>query len=408
MLSVEEAAKTVSQRIAKLPVERIPLQDARSRILAENIIATNLLPPFDNSAMDGFAARSSELPATLPIVAKVAAGQVLTDAIPPGVAIRIMTGAPIPQGLDTVVIQEDAKVEGSMVTLPASPVGDNIRKAGEDVAAGDIAVRAGERLNAAELGLLAALGVAEVPVARAPRVALIATGDELVSVGRPVTADGANQSGSLQLGPGQIYDSSAHTLAALIPGCGGIPTYIGIAKDDPITMAALIASAMDHDVVITTGGVSVGDRDHVRAALKAAGVELELWKVAMKPGKPFSFGMNGRVPVFGLPGNPVSTFVAFELFVRPALLAMQGATVTQRPRAPVHLVRGYRKQAGRTHYVRAKVVRNGEHLVAHPHPKQGSAILSSLVGCNALVELPAASTEILPNTVVPAILLEAV
>jgi molybdopterin molybdotransferase len=395
MLSVDEASKTVAERIAKLPIERIPLQDARSRILAENIVATSFLPPFDNSAMDGFAARSAELPATLPIVAKIAAGQVLTDVVPEKVAIRIMTGAPIPHSLDTVVIQEDAKVEGSMVTLPASPVGDNIRRAGEDIAAGDIAVRAGERLGAAELGLLAALGVKEVPVARAPRVALIATGDELVSAGQP-------------LGPGQIVDSSAHTLGALIPGCGGIATYVGIAKDDPITMAALIASAMDHDVVITTGGVSVGDRDHVRAALEAAGVELELWKVAMKPGKPFSFGMNGRVPVFGLPGNPVSTFVAFELFVRPALLAMQGAAVTQRPRAPVHLIRGYRKSAGRTHYLRAKVVRNGEHLIAHPHAKQGSAILSSLVGCNALVELPAEATEILPNTVVPAILLDAV
>ena len=395
MLSVEEASKKVAAKIEKLPIERIPLQDARSRILAENIVATNFLPPFDNSAMDGFAARSAELPATLPVVAKVAAGQVLTDAIPERVAIRIMTGAPIPQGLDTVVIQEDAKVEGSQVMLPASPVGDNIRRAGEDISAGDIAVRAGERLNAAELGLLAALGVAEIPVARSPRVAIIATGDELVSAGQ-------------NAGPGQIIDSSAHSLAALIPGCGGIATYVGIAKDDPITMAALIASAMDHDVVITTGGVSVGDRDHVRAALKSAGVELELWKVAMKPGKPFSFGLNGKVPVFGLPGNPVSTFVAFELFVRPALLAMQGAAVTHRPRAPVHLVRGYRKQAGRTHFIRAKVVRNGEHLVAHPHPKQGSAILSSLVGCNALVELPAATTEVLPNTVVPAILLDAV
>lgn len=395
MLSVEEASQTVAARIEKLPIERISLQDARGRILAENIVAASFLPPFDNSAMDGFAARSAELPATLPIVAKVAAGQMLTDPIPDRVAIRIMTGAPVPQGLDTVVIQEDATVEGSQVTLPASPVGDNIRKAGEDIAAGEIAVRAGERLDAAELGLLAALGFKEVPVARAPRVAVISTGDELVSVGAT-------------LGPGQIVDSSAHMLAALVPGCGGIATYVGIAKDDPITMAALIASAMDHDVVITTGGVSVGDRDHVRAALKSAGVELELWKVAMKPGKPFSFGMNGRVPVFGLPGNPVSTFVAFELFVRPALLAMQGAATTSRPRAPVNLVRGYRKQAGRTHYVRAKVVRNGEHLIAHPHPKQGSAILSSLVGCNALVELPADVTEIMPNSKVPAILLEAV
>lgn len=395
MLSVEEASRTVAQRIARLPTERVPLRDARSRILAEDLAAPRALPTFDNSAMDGYAARSKELPATLPVVAKVAAGQVLTDVIPERVAIRIMTGAPMPDGLDTVVIQEDATVEGHNVVLPASAVGDNIRRAGEDIDVGEIAVRRGDRLDAAELGLLAALGFTELPVTRAPRVALIATGDELVSAGDTPSK-------------GQIIDSSAHTLAALIPACGGIATYVGIAKDDPITMAALIASAMDHDVVITTGGVSVGDRDHVRAALEAAGVELELWKVAMKPGKPFSFGVNGNVPVFGLPGNPVSTFVAFELFVRPALLAMQGAAVTQRPRAPVNLVRGYRKQAGRAHFIRARVVRNGEHLIAHPHPKQGSAMLSSLVGCNALVELPADATEILPNSVVPAILLDAV
>ena len=395
MQSVEEAAKTVSERIARLPVERIALSDARGRVLAENLVATRFLPSFDNSAMDGYAVRSAELPGTFPVVGQVAAGQVLADPIPERVAIRILTGAPMPPSLDTVVIQEDAKVEGANVTLPAAPVGDNVRKAGEDIAAGDMAIRAGDCLRAGELGLLAALGITHVPVVRAPRVALIATGDELVSVDETP-------------GPSQIVDSSGYMLSALITGCGGVPNYIGIAKDDPITMAALIASAMDHDVVITTGGVSVGDRDHVRAALQAAGVELELWKVAMKPGKPFSFGMNGRVPVFGLPGNPVSSFVAFELFVRPALLAMQGATVTQRPRAPVNLVRGYRKQAGRAHYIRAKVVRNGGHLVAHPHPKQGSAILSSLVGCNALVELPADATEIQPNTSVNAILLEAV
>jgi molybdopterin molybdotransferase len=397
MLSVEEAAKTVSSRIQRLPVETVSLHAARGRIAGENIVAQRFLPSFDNSAMDGFAVRSSELPATLPIVAKVAAGQMLTDPVPERVAVRIMTGAPMPLGLDTVVIQEDVKIEGNNVTLPAAPVGDNIRRAGEDIAAGDIAVHAGARLNAAELGLLAALGITDVPCARAPRVAIIATGDELVSAGA-------------EPGPGQIVDSSAHTLAALIPDCGGIPNYIGIAKDDPSSMTALITAAMNHDVVITTGGVSVGDRDYVRGALKAAGVELELWKVAMKPGKPFSFGVNGarNVPVFGLPGNPVSTFVAFELFVRPALLAMQGATVVDRPRAPVSLARGYRKQAGRTHYLRAKIVRNGEHLIAHPHPKQGSAMLSSLVGCNGLVELPANATEVLPNTMVPAILLDAV
>jgi molybdopterin molybdotransferase len=395
MLSVEEAAAAVSGRIEPLATDRIPLRDARGRVLADDVRAARALPIFDNSAMDGYAARSAELPATLPVVGMVAAGQVMTETVPPGVAIRILTGAPMPAGLDTVVIQEDAKVDGAAVSLPASPVGENLRRAGEDIVAGEVAVAGGTRLGAGELALLAALGLVEVSVRRAPRVALITTGDELVDI-------------TTQPLPGQIVDSSSHMLGALVHQVGGVASYFGISKDDPIAMAAMIASAMDHDVVITTGGVSVGDRDHVRGALAAAGVTLELWKVAMKPGKPFSFGMNDKVPVFGLPGNPVSTFVAYELFVRPALAAMQGLTVTQRARAPVHLVRGYRKQAGRAHYLRAKVVRNGEYLIAHPHPKQGSAMLTSLIGCNALVELAADATEILPNSIVPALLLEPV
>jgi molybdopterin molybdotransferase len=395
MQSVEDAARTVSERIGALAPARVPLREAGGHVLVDEIRAARALPIFDNSAMDGYAARSAELPATLPVVGQVAAGQVMAEEVPPGLVIRILTGAPMPAGLDTVVIQEDATVEAASVTLPASPVGENVRRAGEDIAAGDVAVTAGSRLGAGELALLAALGLVEVSVRPAPRVALITTGDELVDL-------------ATQPLPGQIVDSSSHMLGAMVQQAGGTAHYFGIAKDDPIAMAAMIASAMDHDVVITTGGVSVGDRDFVRGALKAAGVELELWKVAMKPGKPFSFGMNGRVPVFGLPGNPVSTFVAFELFVRPALLAMQGAAVTTRARAPVHLVRGYRKTAGRTHYVRARVVRNGEYLIAHPHAKQGSAMLTSLIGCNALVELPADATEVQPNSLVQALLLEPV
>ena len=395
MQSVEAAAKAVAARIERLGTERVALAEAGGRVLADDIVAARALPIFDNSAMDGYAARSAELPATLPVVGLVAAGQVMTDEVPPGVAIRILTGAPMPAGLDTVVIQEDAKVDGSNVTLPESPVGDNVRRAGEDIAPGETAVTAGTRLGAGELGLLAALGLVELSVVKRPRVALITTGDELVDVTTTPL-------------PGQIVDSSAHMLGAMVTACGGVPSYFGIAKDDPISLAAMIASAFDHDAIITTGGVSVGDRDHVRGALAAAGVELELWKVAMRPGKPFSFGVNGRVPVFGLPGNPVSSFVVCELFVRPALLAMGGAKVTERARAPVHLVRGYRKQAGRAHYIRARLERNGEYLIAHPHPKQGSAMLTSLIGCNALVELAADKTEILPNSIVPALLLEAV
>jgi molybdopterin molybdotransferase len=238
-------------------------------------------------------------------------------------------------------------------------------------------LEAGTRLRPWDLGVLAALGVARIPVAKAPRVAILATGDELVDVTTPPKQ-------------GQLVDSSAHALAALVTEAGGEPHRIGIARDTLEDTVAKLEIALRFDVVITTGGVSVGDRDHVRGALDAVGVKLELYKVAMKPGKPFSFGTRGTIPVFGLPGNPVSTVVGFELFVRPALLAMQGAAVTDRPRVTVEIPGGYRKPAGRAHYLRARVAGG----VATLHAKQGSAMLSSLIGTNALVEIPAEATDV--------------
>lgn len=387
--------RAVLERVPRLGAEAIALDDACGRVLAADVIAARALPGFDNSAMDGYAARSAELPGTLPVAGVVAAGAPRARPVPPGAAVRIFTGAPLPAELDAVVIQEDARAEGDRVTLPAAPPGDHVRRAGEDLAIGARALAAGTRLQPWDLGVLAALGVARVPVARAPRVALIATGDELVGV---ETAPG----------PGQLVDSSMHALGALVREAGGRADRLGIARDDPAEIRRMIEEAATYDAVITTGGVSVGDRDHVHAALAEAGVALELWKVAMKPGKPFSFGLRGRTPVFGLPGNPVSTVVGFELFLRPALLAMQGAAALERPRAPVRLPGGYRKPAGRAHYLRARVERAGEGLIAHPHPKQGSAMLSSLIGANALVELAAELTEVPPGGAAPAILLEAV
>jgi molybdopterin molybdotransferase len=395
MLSVADAVAAVLGRVPRLGSERVPLDAALGRVLADDIVATRALPGFDNSAMDGYAARSDELPATLPIAGAVHAGEVWQTAVPAGSAIRIMTGAPMPAGLDTVVIQEDATVVGGRVTLPASPAGDNLRVVGEDIAIGETAIRAGTRLGGWEIGLLAALGVSAVSVTKQPRVALIATGDELVDV-------------ATVPGHGQLVDSSVHSLAGLVRAAGGDAHRIGIARDDVGALRAAITSALGHDAVITTGGVSVGDRDFVRAALAEAGVTLELWKVAMKPGKPFSFGTGNHTAVFGLPGNPVSTVVGFELFVRPALLAMQGARTVERPRVPVRLAGGYAKQPGRIHFLRATVHREGERLVAVAHAKQGSAMMSSLVGCNALVEIAADATEVAPGASVPAILLEAV
>ena len=386
MLSVTDALRQVAAAVGKLEVERIPLDASVGRVLARDVVATRALPGFDNSAMDGYAARAAELPATLPIAGVVGAGEILAH-VPAQHCARIFTGAPMPGDLDTVVMQEDTQLDGDRVVLPKAPLGDNVRRAGEDIAVGERVLAAGARLRPWDIGVLAALGVAEIEVARAPRVALVATGDELVEV-------------TAQPAVGQLVDSSAHALAALVSEAGGIPVRLGIARDTPDEIRAMLERASVHDVVITTGGVSVGARDYVRGALDA----IELYKVAMKPGKPFSFGRKNGKPVFGLPGNPVSTVVGFELFVRPALLAMQGASTIERARVAVVLPDGYRKPAGRAHYLRARV----EAGVATIHAKQGSAMLSSLLGTNALVEVPAATTEIAPGGTATAILLEVV
>ncbi len=385
-----------------MTAHEIPVEHALGRVLASEVVAARALPAFDNSAMDGYAARSTELPATLPIAGVIGAGEWRGEPVPPGSAVRIFTGAPVPAELDTVVMQEVVTLDGDRAVLPASPRGDNLRRRGEDIEVGERVLAAGTRLRPWDLGVLAALGIGSVTVSRSPRVALIATGDELVDV-RTVP------------GPGQLVDSSMHALAALVHEAGGIAHRLGIVRDDPAALREVIDAALAFDVVITTGGVSVGDRDHVHAALAASGVTLELWKVAMKPGKPFSFGTRPATdrdavvkPVFGLPGNPVSTVVAFELFLRPALLAMQGASAVERPRAQIRLAGGYRKQAGRAHYLRAHVERDGAHLVAYAHAKQGSAMLSSLVGSNALVELAAEVTDVAPGGAASAILFEAV
>jgi molybdopterin molybdotransferase len=413
VLSVAEATRAVLARVTRLADETIPLDAARGRVLAKTITANRALPSFDNSAMDGYALRSTEAPGTLSIVGVVAAGAPRTEPVPAGSCVRIFTGAPLPADCDTVVIQEDVAIEGKPdargiggvgdhVTVPAARSGENVRRAGEDFAIGEVAIKEGTRLGAWHLGVLAALGVAAVPVVRAPRVAIIATGDELVDV---ATAPG----------PGQLVDSSAHALAAAIREAGGIATYLGIARDELAALTQMLEKALAYDAVITTGGVSVGDRDYMHAAMKNAGVALELYKVAMRPGKPFSFGVAAGTgsqatgtPVFGLPGNPVSTLVAYELFVRPALLALQGATIVERPRVPVHLATTQKKNEGRAYFLRAHLVRDGERFVAHIHPKQGSAMLSALVDCNALVQIPAESMHIDAGATATAILFEAV
>lgn len=394
MLAVADAAARTRGLVRRLPTEEVALDDAVGRVLATDVVATRPLPGVDNSAMDGFAARAAELPATLPVVAHIAAGQVPAP-LPPGAAARIMTGAPLPAGADAVVMFEEAGDHGATVTLPAAPAGAHVRRAGEDVAVGEHLIAAGVRLGWGEIALAAALGCARVSVVRRPVVAIVSTGDELVDVATPP-------------GPGQVVDSSAHALMVQIAEAGGVPRYLGVARDEAAAVRALVERALGCDVVVTTAGVSAGDHDHVRGALIAAGVALDFWKVAMKPGKPLAAGKAGDVPVFALPGNPVSSVLSFELFVRPALLAMQGATTVERPRAPVVLPAGYDKPAGRTHFLRARLDRDGERLIATLHPKQGSGMLSSLVGVDAIVEVDAAVTTVAPGATVPARLLRAV
>jgi molybdopterin molybdotransferase len=395
MLAVTEAAAQIMGRVPRLGAERVSIWAAEGRVLAADLLAGRALPPCDNAAMDGYAARAADLPGLLPVAGEVAAGHPRRDPVPAGSAVRIMTGAPLPPGVDTVVMQEEARLaEDGRVELPAARPGAHVRRAGEDLAEGQRALPAGSCLGAAALALCAALGERTLQVAWRPRVAVLSTGDELVDVEDEPDF-------------GQIVDSSAHALTALIRAAGGEPSYLGIVADDRAATATALAQALEHDVVITTGGVSVGTHDHVRAAFADAGVDLELWKVAMKPGKPVAFGVGGKTPVFGLPGNPVSTMVAFELFVRPALLTMQGAAVVDRPRAPVVLPAGYRKPPGRAHYLRARLERDGERLLAHLHAKQGSGMLSSMIGVQALVEIPADVAEIAPGQKATAILLEA-
>lgn len=405
MRSVSEAVATVLSAVRPTDVEAVALADAAGRVLARDVIAARPLPGFDNSAMDGYAARAAELPARLRVVGVAAAGGAFLGEAEAKTAVRIFTGAPMPRGFDCVVLQEDAKRDGDWVELPAAERGENVRYAGEDIAVGERAVAAGARLGSGELGLLAALGAAEVAVRRRPRVAVLATGDELVDV-------------AVEPKPGQLVDSSRYALCEAVRALGGEATYLGIVPDDQAASERAIAAAMGYDVVLTTGGVSVGDRDFVKAAFEGAGVTLEMWKVAMKPGKPLAFGLGPereggergerRTLVFGLPGNPVSSTVSFELFVRPALLALQGAAKTARARVPVVLATAYRKQAGRAHYLRAVVERDGARLIATPHPKQGSAMLTSLVGINALVEIAAEATQVPEGGEVTALLLDAV
>ena len=375
MLSVEEAIEAILARISVLGTERVDVLGALGRVLAEPIVSRRQIPPWANSSMDGYAVRAedSRAGATLNVVGRVEAGALPSHAIGRGQAMRIFTGAPLPPGADTVVPQEDVEAANGHVTLSgAVERAAYVRPAGEDVRVGDRVLDPGVTLGAAEIGLLATLGHAQVSVYRRPRVAILSTGNELADLGT-------------EPGPGQIPNTNTYSLMAQVLETGGEPISLGVAPDRLGAIEERVHRARDADVILSSAGVSVGELDLVRDAFTRAGAELHLWKVSMRPGKPITFGsLQGR-PVFGLPGNPVSAMVTFELFVRPALFKMAGRTRLTRPRLRVRALAPIPNPGSRRGYLRVhlETTRDGT-LGARLTGEQGSAILRSMVAADGL------------------------
>lgn len=370
-----------------MPTEAVPLRAALGRVLAEAVYSPEAIPPFTNSAMDGYAVRVNDVaqatrahPVHLTVVGQVAAGDTPTVEVGPGSAVRIMTGAPLPNGADTVIRFEQTQVvpDGVLALAPPTP-GENVRLAGEDVKAGAVALDRGVVIRPAVVGVLASLGVAEVRCHRQPRVAILSTGDELVGLDEPLT-------------PGKIRNSNEYTLAALVEEAGGIPVPLGIARDNAEHLRAKIAQGIQQgvDLFLTSAGVSVGDYDFVKTVLAEEGV-VHFWQVAIKPGKPLAFGRVHDVPLIGLPGNPVAAAVAFEAFARPTIYKLLGRGSVTRVTVPAVLSEDI-QNSGRRHYMRAWVWRDSDHLRVttrgHGVTVQGSGILTSLVWANCLLVVP--------------------
>jgi len=385
LLTVEAAQALVEARVAPLPgVEEVALRDAAGRVLAGDLAAPRPLPPFFNSAVDGYAFRHADLAAAgdtrLPLDGRTAAGE-RAAPLAPHAARRILTGAPMPDGADTVMMQEDARLEGGALLLPAGlRQGANCRPPGEDVARGAVALRAGTRLRAPELGLAAALGFARLAVRPRLRVGVFSTGDELAEPGSP-------------LGPAQTFDSNRFALMALLARLPATVADLGILPDDgAATSRGLREAAATHDLLVTSGGVSTGEEDHVRAAVEAAG-SLVFWRLAVKPGRPAAMGVVAGTPVVGLPGNPVAAVVCFLHLVRPLVLRLGGAVPEPLPTFRVEARFSYRKKAGRREYVR--VTLRGD--AAEKFPREGAGLLTSLTESHAFAELPEEATSVAPG-----------
>ena len=401
MIQVQEALDKILTKIQFKGVEKIPLDQALGRVMAEDVVSRINNPPLDNSAMDGYAVIAKDIqsatpenPVKLEMVEEIAAGYTAKGTLKPGQTMRIMTGAPIPPGADAVLMQEDTQKDGdSILCLDRADVEENIRRVGEDIKIGESVLKKGTTLSPAHIGMLAVIGRSQIAVGQRPTVSILSTGDEILEL------DETPQ------GP-QIFNSNGHMLAAQIKSAGGIPIYLGIAKDTEKDLMEKFEWALKADIVVSSGGVSVGDYDLVKSTLQKMGQDMLFWKVAMKPGKPLAFGRIGKIPIFGLPGNPVSSFVSFEQFVRPSLRKVLGCSDLSHKTVQAKLTRTIHKKPGRLHFLSSIVSwADGEYTVT-PAGEQGSGILKSAANANGLLIFPLEAEEIKQGQEVAVQLLE--
>jgi molybdopterin molybdotransferase len=389
MVSVDEALKRILARIQVLGLEKGDIIGSLGRVIGEDILVPRDIPPLDNSAMDGYAVRSADIkgaskenPISLKVIEDLPAGALPKESVDRGQAIRIMTGAPLPPGADTVVMVEDTEKAGEKVRIfQGVPTGENIRRAGEDIKKGDRVISKGSVIRAAEVGMLASVGRAFIYVYQRPVVAILCTGDELVDVDEGIADH-------------KIVSSNSYTLSAQVMECGALPLQLGISKDVSAEIEEKLRQGLRADVIVSSAGVSVGDYDMVKDVLGGIGFEMDFWGVAMRPGQPLAFGTIGGKPTFGLPGNPVSSMVSFEQFVRPSLLKMMGHKNLFRPVVEAILKEEIRKTPGRKHFMRAKLSLEKDRYVVTTTGPQGSGILNSMVEANALLIVPEEKTHI--------------
>jgi molybdopterin molybdotransferase len=403
-LAAAEAARRILDEVRRQPALRMPLDDALDAVLAEDVVSPLDIPAWTNSAMDGYAARGADVrgasegrPVRLKVVEHLPAGRFPTKAIGQGESARIFTGAALPDGADTVIRQEDTDEGADVVTIVRDrDVGVNFRRAGEDIRKGATALGLGSELGPAQLGVLASLAVAHPLVYRQPRVAILGSGDEIVDVDQPEEILSGRKTAS----------SNTHTLLAMVRRAGAEPVNLGIARDTPESLREHLTRALDADLLVTTAGISVGEHDYLRAVLAELGAEQRFWKLRMRPGAPVGFGLLQGVPWIGLPGNPVSTMVTFELFVRPAIRKMAGHLLPYRRTVPVRLAEPVRLKPRLQHFLRAVVTDGAGGLEARLTGPQGSGILTSMILANALLIVPEGQFETPAGATVRALLLD--